>query len=232
MAIQGKFSRGSIILRAEHGGATFSVKSFENNILVIDTIYCSSIYSLAKNIVDCFKNNSNLKDLKAIRFSYNGAQVSVTPDNATVEKIVELWRESIRGNVQYKSRIQKPIGYPIGIQELQFKDENAYCFWEDYVQINSEDSYGFCIIRYAKQWAEFMQYLMSKNESATVADVAEQASKDANGDALSELMRSYAIDILSKVWKYGEELQECYGKGNNYLENDDVDPEMLTISVG
>lgn len=232
MATQERTSSGSIILRGEHGNEIFRVISFENGILVIDTLVCSSIYSLAQNIADCFEKNANLKDLRAIKFSYNGVQVSVSSSNAKPEKIVELWRESMNRKAQYKSRIENPIGYPNLIPEMQFKDENSKRFWKDYVKINAEDSYGFCIVCYAKKWAEFMQYLMGKNDGTTVADVAEQASKDASGGALTKLMRSYAIDLLGKVWKHGEELKKWDNKEYDYSGKDDVNPEMLTVSVG
>lgn len=77
-------------------GYRFYVKSFNDGIMVILIMPGQSIDDYAKRISACFEKGSNFNGLKAIEFDFNGLYISVTPENATYEKIIKLWTDKIK----------------------------------------------------------------------------------------------------------------------------------------
>lgn len=249
---------GSLWFRFDDGEA-FSVKSLNNGVMVIDPICGCTINSFAKNVAGCFEKGSNLNGLKAIEFSFNGAYISVTAKNAIPEKIVQLYKEKMEENrIKYEKKLKEYMKTPeyraerakelkteyrrqnveelvkhsMQTEELQFKDEEARKVWDNFVEVNSKDGYSTCVVRYAEYWAKFMQYLMAKHEGVTVEKIADKASHNADIDGITGFMYGCAVNVLSQVWKHGEELRKWHNKEYDYEGNGVVNPAVLTVNVG
>ena len=74
-----------------------------------------------------------------------------------------------------------------------------------------------------------MQYLMHKHTGVTVAKIAEEAANAADIDYVIDYDHGYAAEILSQVWKYGDELREWYNKKYGY-EGDGIDNPSILMS--
>ena len=85
------YLNNSLVFRFDNGDA-FVMKSFNDGIMFISPLGGCDLTAYAKNIAGCFEDGSNLYDLKAIIFSFNGVEVSITKENATPEKIINLWK--------------------------------------------------------------------------------------------------------------------------------------------
>lgn len=79
--------------------------------------------------------------------------------------------------------------------------------WRDFVAEN-EIGYGSNVIRFATAWAELMEERLG--EGKTVADVAEQTSREADTDGITRYVHGCAVAILAEVWKHGEELRRWH----------------------
>jgi len=77
-----------------------------------------------------------------------------------------------------------------------------------------------------------MQYLMAKHEGVTVAKIADKASHAADIDGVTGFMYGCAVNVLSQVWKHGEELRKWHNKEYDYEGDGVVNPAVLTVSVG
>lgn len=248
---------GSLQFRFDTG-EFFSVRSLNNGVMVISPHCGCDIDSFANNVAGCFEEGSNFNGLKAIEFEFNGAHVSVTKKNATPEKIVQLWNEKMEENrikrekeheeymktPEYRAKrakelkadyrrksVEELVNHSMQNINLEFKDYNAHKFWNNFVEAN-KDEYGLCAVRYAEQWAKFMQYLMEKHEGVTVDKIAEQASYAANIEGITGFIYGCAVDILSRVWKYGEELRKWHNGKYDYAGDGVINPAILTIVVG
>lgn len=229
---------GSLCFRFGDGEA-FCVKSLNEGVMVIDPIHVCTIHSFAKNVAGCFDEGSNFNGLKKIEFEFSGAYVSVTAKNADPDKIVQLWNKKIKENrIRYekereeymktpeyraerakalkigyrRQNVEELVKYSMQNEELQFKDDEARKVWDNFVEVNYKDCYSSCVVRYAEYWAKFMQYLMAKHEGVTVAQIANKASYAADVDGITVCMYGCAVNVLSQVWKYGEELRKWHNK--------------------
>ena len=63
-------------------------------------------------------------------------------------------------------------------------------------------------MRYAEAWADLMEEKMK--DGSIVADVAKQASHDADTQGITGFMYGAAVSILSGVWEYGEDLRKWH----------------------
>lgn len=138
------------------------------------------------------------------------------------ERAKELKAEYRRQNVR------ELVKQSMQTEELQFKDEEARKIWENLIEVNSKDGY----IRYAEYWAKFMQYLMAKHDGVEVAQIAGKTSHVADIDPITGFMHVCAVNVLSQVWKYGEELRKWHNKKYGYEGDGVVNSTVLTINVG
>lgn len=81
--------------------------------------------------------------------------------------------------------------------------EKEYNKWFD---SNRDSDAGRACFRFAERWAELMEVGISNGKS--VIDIAESTSNEADLEGISVAMYKYAINILLKTWKYGEELEK------------------------
>lgn len=219
---------GSLGFRFGNGEA-FSVKSLNEGVMVIAPICGCTIHSLANNVAGCFEEGSNFNGLQAIEFEFRGAYISVTAKDADPNKIVQLWNEKMEEN-HIKHEFEEMVKQSMQTEELQFKDEEARKIWDNFVEVNSKDGYSAYVVRYAEYWAKFMQYLMVKHEGVEVAQIADKAYHAASIDGITGF--GCAVNILSKVWKYGEELRKWQNKEYDYEGDGIVNPTVLTVNVG
>lgn len=89
---------------------------------------------------------------------------------------------------------------------MKFSDSIA---WDTYVNANT-DPYGKACVDYARDWAELMEYHISKGDS--VAECAKAASHDADTESITGFMYGAAVSMLAKCWKYGEELRRWHNE--------------------
>ena len=111
--------------------------------------------------------------------------------------------------------------------EMLFKDEAAKEKWDSIVESNSHDPYGIGIVAYARRWAKYMQVLIA--EGKTVTQIADEASSDADIEGITGFMYGCAVQALSSVWKYGEELRKWHNHDYGYEGDGVVNPALLTI---
>lgn len=206
-------------------GVAFEIKSYTNGIMVIDPGICN-FNSLANAVAGCFEEGSNFNGMKAIEFEFNEAYISVTAKNADSDMIIQQYFKKLEENCtkyaksmktpEYRAmrakfkyrreKIRKLIQYSVQTEELQFKNEEARKFWNDFVEISSKESGA---VRFAESFAKFMQYLISKHKKLSFLPAASEAFYNVNTDETLFVCVG-AVDVLSHVWKYGGELREWF----------------------
>lgn len=98
--------------------------------------------------------------------------------------------------------------------------------FEQFVEINSKDFYSLGVVNFAKRWAELME---KEIENGTkVADIAEKTSHIADTEGITGFMYGCAVNTLSHLWEYGEELRKWHNKEYNYDGDGVVNPAIIT----
>ena len=212
-------------------------------------------YDLRKAFGDCDSETT----LNGIKFDINGVTILVTKENTDKDKIIAEFRAGLEANEE-KSRLQweaymktpeyrakrakdlklqtrkenveKEVLTVDESSELEFKDDEAKASWEKWVEINSNDDYSSGVVTYARRWAKYMQHLMTKHNKP-LHQIANKASHVSDIDGITGFQYGVAVAILSKCWKYGEELRKWHNKEYGQEDCDGVvNPALLTISVG
>ncbi len=109
-------------------------------------------------------------------------------------------------------------------------DKKKQAEWENCKAINSKDDYSNGVIEYAILWAQYMEYLMAKHDKK-VSDVWDMSSHFADINGITGFMYGCAVNILSSVWKYGEELRVQHNSKYGHEGDGVVNPAILTISA-
>ena len=104
----------------------------------------------------------------------------------------------------YETLKERVSAYPFSIADGRERD------WRLSVGANP-DSYGGEVMRFAASWAYLMEQRLAADAALTVADVAKQASRDAdNNGGITGFMYGCAVGILAHVWARGEELRRWH----------------------
>lgn len=106
---------------------------------------------------------------------------------------------------------------------MKFKNEEL---WKKAVD-NNKDPYGSGVIRYCEKWADLMERRIDKGE--TVYQCAEETSHLADTEGITGFMYGCAVNILSGVWQYGEDLRKWHNGEYNYEGQGVVNPAIITI---
>lgn len=202
---------------------------------------------------DCDENTT----FTGIMFEFNGVTLTVTKENADKDKIYEEWDAGMKANAEkyrlereaymktpeYRAKRAKELKVAIRRQtvekdvlhidettEMEFKDEEAAKLWEQFVEVNSKDSYSDGVVTYARRWAKYMQHLMQKH-SKGVIEVAEKSSHVSDIEGITGFMYGCAVNTLAQCWKYGEELRKWHNKDYGYEGDGVVNPAVLTVAV-
>lgn len=62
-----------------------------------------------------------------------------------------------------------------------------------------------------------------------IVDIADSTSREADTEGITGFMYGCAVNALSQLWEYGEELRKLHNKEYNYEGDGVVNPAILTI---
>lgn len=62
-----------------------------------------------------------------------------------------------------------------------------------------------------------------------IVDIADSTSREADTEGITGFMYGCAVNVLSQLWEYGEELRKWHNKEYNYEGDGVVNPAILTI---
>lgn len=97
----------------------------------------------------------------------------------------------------------------------------------------NQDSYGKCIYDYLKRWADLMEAKIEEEKDNLSAQEVidkyhDELSREADTEGITGFMYGCAVNVLSGVWIYGEELRKAHNKDYNYEGEGVVNPAILT----
>lgn len=101
-------------------------------------------------------------------------------------------------------------------------------YW-DIGKSKNNDGYGACIYEYAEGWAKLMQVEISKGNKLN--DIAAKTSFEMGFLGITGFMYGASVQILSKCWKYGDELRKWHNKEYGYEGDGVVNPAVLTLNT-
>lgn len=99
--------------------------------------------------------------------------------------------------------------------------------YNHFVAINSGDGYSYGVINYMTRWAEMMETEIAAGK--TVAEAATETEFKADTEGITGYMYGCAVNALSHLWEYGEELRQWHNKDYGYDGEGTVNPAVLTI---
>ena len=96
---------------------------------------------------------------------------------------------------------------------------------------NNQDFYGRGVYDFAKRWANLMEQDIAENGDALCAITlnAEKRSREADTDGITGFMYGCAVEILTKVWEWGEILRKWHNKEYGYEGEGVVNPAIMTV---
>lgn len=117
---------------------------------------------------------------------------------------------------------------------MEFKDESTVEEWKQYTA-KCGDAYSMATVNYAVAWADMMEARMK--DGKPLAEVAKQASHDADTEGITGFMYGHAARMLVAYWKHGEELRlwfnvDCapeQGAAVNAMPGKVINPAVLTL---
>jgi hypothetical protein len=93
----------------------------------------------------------------------------------------------------------------------EFKKKN-WDTWEKIIKANSSDPYSYACVLFAAKWAATMEKKLMGG--AKIADVAEEASYEADNHGITGYMYGYALSVLVSTWEHGSELASILDPGS------------------
>ena len=237
-----------------------TIKSFKGGIATIKfNSAWSNIYEIAEIVAGCFSKYSNFSSmlfdkldypentiLKGIEIVFEGVNLLVTNTNADRDKILKEWYEEFK--ILYKNseflanrvrklkleekrkKREKDILEVYETTEFEFKDLAAKNEWNEYYNTNAVNKFRKYTIKYVLVWAKYMQHIMSKHNK-NVAEIANETSYVCDIDGVTIDMYAYAILLLSKYWKYGEELRRWHNSKYGVEDEENVISFVCTIKT-
>lgn len=112
------------------------------------------------------------------------------------------------------------------MNNLNFKNEVAKKEW-DISRSNNQDSYGKGVVDFCERWANLMEMQITNGKKLT--EIASDTEKEADTDGITGFMYGCAIDTLSQVWKYGDELKAWHNRKYMYEGEGVVNPVILSM---
>lgn len=107
--------------------------------------------------------------------------------------------------------------------EVEITDTDAYNSWKS----KNTEGYGAAIFHYAEGWAKLMQIEIANGKK--LIECAESTSFQLGFLGITGFMYGAAVAILSKCWKYGEELRKWHNKEYNHDGEGVVNPAILSV---
>lgn len=230
------------------------ISSLKDGIIKVEAIAGDHIKDFVKTISRCFIPYNNMYGIKGIEICFNEFSMMVHEWN--VNHIYEMyerccgmthelwekeWEEYIHSPEYIRKRaktLKKECRHKVVLEKIRkFQKsgefpvkETAISDWETYKRVNSGESYGRGIIRYATIWVQYMEYL-TKKYGMKMSEIWDRCSNLANVDGVTGFMYGAAASIISRVWQFGEEFRKCYNSKWNYSGAGTVNPAVLTISA-
>jgi len=99
--------------------------------------------------------------------------------------------------------------------------------FEKCIEVNSHDCYSKFVIDYMIRWADMMEECISNGDN--INDIAEKTSHEADTDGITGFMYGCAVDLLSRLWEYGEDLRKWHNKQYEYDGDGVVNPAIFTV---
>lgn len=104
--------------------------------------------------------------------------------------------------------------------------------WDSYVR-NNQDGYGKGIIDYAERWANLMEIEIEKGQK--LVDIANRTSHEADTEGITGFMYGAAVQTLTNVWQYGNELRMWhngeYGVTEDQANGGVVNPAIVNVNL-
>lgn len=230
---------------ASESATTMCVLSVENGIVTLDLMCGITTSAVSEIVAGLFSDDSNFASelskalgydteiaISGIKFNFNGVPVMVSKENATKERIPELWWSSVeeRFGKQYleeearkyrsqkakalrkefrKNAVQRKIVEVDDSTKLEFKNEYSEGCWNFLLECNADNIRNQFILKFARRLGKYMQHLMHVHNK-TVFDIAKQSANLCGVDQLSGVDYNSAIHVLEGCWKYGDELREWH----------------------
>lgn len=203
----------------------------------------TSIQDAADQMVELAKREN-----VEVHVTFNGTQLVAVPTTVakdlatsyltTIEERHQAWEASPEGQEALARRAEAErraaAAEAEGVLPFQLK-EGEQEWWAKYQETNSRDPYSACTLRYAARWANLMEQKLQ--QGATLKDIAESASHEADLEGITGFMYGCSVGCLSKVWVHGEELRRWHNlktqirnEGEKANESGGVlNPACLTI---
>lgn len=231
------------------------ITSLKNGVITVDCIVGGSISDFVAELKKFFVPYSNMYGVKGIDVEFN--QFSIRVDDNNVDRILYLYKrscdmssglyekelEEYYNSSEYirdhAKSLKKDCRKKVVVKKVQqfqknadftIVDKNKQKEWENCKAINSKDDYSNCIIDYTILWAQYMEYLIVKH-GQKVSDIWDRSSHFADIYGITGYMYGCAVNILSSVWKYGEELRVQHNARYGHKGDGVVNPAILTISA-
>lgn len=201
-----------------------------------------TVDGFCRTISRCFDSSNTFYGIKGVEMRVN--QFSMLVNERNVNIIFELYdrcwsiehefwlrythsteyireqSKALKKECRHKAVAEKVKAFQNG-REFDLKI-TAASDWEKYKREYIGD-YGEAIIRYAILWIQYMEYLTKKYEFQ-LSKIWDKCSRLADLEGVNYFMKNDAANIISHVWKHGEEFYKMYTKGT-------VNPAVLTISA-
>lgn len=171
---------------------------------------CKCLVSSETNLDSLYRDYCNRYDLD---------WTSVGPDCMTeypdhIKETIAIKREialdeSRKREIEYKNKERKSrekFEEKVEGIEMEFTSKSEW----DLGKANNTDGYGSAIFEYAEGWAKLMQAELSNGK--VLGDVASKTSFEMDFMGISGFMYGAAVQILTKCWAHGKELNEVLGK--------------------
>lgn len=91
----------------------------------------------------------------------------------------------------------------------------------------NKDPYGNAVFEYLIRWADMMEERISKGEA--ISNMAKETSHKADIEGITGFQYGCAVNILSQVWEYGEELRTWHNSKYGYKGEGTVNPAVLSV---
>lgn len=88
---------------------------------------------------------------------------------------------------------------------MKVRNKDVYMKWK---RVNANDGYSFDIFKFSEKWADLMEEEVEKGHN--IEEIADDTSKIAGIDELTNTMFDSALDILYRCWIYGYELETWF----------------------
>lgn len=106
--------------------------------------------------------------------------------------------------------------------------EKEYKEWYD----KNSDAYSRACFTFAERWAELLEEKIDNSSDCpmkVIVDNAEKLSREADTEGITGFMYGCSVDILSRVWKYGDKLRKWHNRKYNYNGEGIINPAILTF---